>query len=424
MPGGKSDSGTKEERNSVISRIQYAGSVASLRILLPLICASCTSLTGPGTIFAQPRPRTHFSLPASFADDTNLDAAVCIDAPDSDETVVPVLVAMANSSQTAWTVDASQISARAKLDGRKWLPIPPEEAARMAPVSQMDGLAALIERAGIFATYGAGLGASGGALAADAKGEDVSNGFQLGAAWGAVAGLVGGLIFEYTRLTYSTESKVAGDANEKMKFLALKDRSILYTGYSAVGYLYYSSDIREVGASSQQAKITIPFVRGDPSKDWTSPPTYKFPLEKGTCERLDEICQNLKDSDRTGSRYKECTQKLKHCQSDNFDEPTAAPIAPRRYLEFDLSPVVCNCTFVVSSCDRSSITNQSADSMHCVSIPSSRHDDEHACDGIEGGLYIPAATELYETSNVWQKNHFWPRLPVLHASPRNSTASY
>jgi hypothetical protein len=159
----------------------------------------------------------------------------------------------------------------------------------MSPIPLLDGISDELVQAGFFATYFAGVGAAGGAFAANAKGEDVTSGFTLGASWGAVVGAVVGSIYEFARLTYPSESKEAGDANEKMKFLALKDRSILYTDYSAVGYVYFPAS--EKNEDKPVLSVSIPIVRGDPSKDWITGPNYApqetidVNCKSGKCER-------------------------------------------------------------------------------------------------------------------------------------------
>jgi hypothetical protein len=113
--------------------------------------------------------------------------------------------------------------------------------------------------------------------------------------WCLLVGAVVGSAYEFLRLTYAKESLEAGDANEKMKFLALKDRSIIYTGYSAIGYVYFQG--RERGDTLTDLTMTIPFVRGDPSKDWMIPPNYTFTdpttvdpaCVSGKCERYKQV---------------------------------------------------------------------------------------------------------------------------------------
>jgi hypothetical protein len=164
---------------------------------------------------------------------------------------------MASRSSTAWTVGATQISAcefslSRRPEGKSvagcvdiapsLLTISPEEAAGMPPIPLKEGFTDGVTQAALFASYFAGVGAAGGAFAANAKGQDASNGFALGAACGAVIGVAASVLYELVRLGLPPESKEAGDANEKIKFLALRDRSILYSGYSSVGYVYFTSD--------------------------------------------------------------------------------------------------------------------------------------------------------------------------------------
>jgi hypothetical protein len=266
--------------------VKFVAMIAGEILLLSLF-TSCSVLQA---IFKSPSPpKAYLSLPS--APPEGVQVAACSDRTKHD-IVVPVFVAISNGSQTAWTVDASQISAvNPDTPDQKWLPIPPEEAARMSPVSWMDGIGATIDRAGIFATYGAGLGAAGGAFYSHENDEDVSNGFQIGAAYGALAGLGLGILYEIARLTLSYETKEAGDANEKMKFLALKDRSILYSNYFAVGYVYFSRNIRD--STDSHSSIVIPLIRGDPSKDWVTAPTYLFPEhpDEEKCKDLNKECQ-------------------------------------------------------------------------------------------------------------------------------------
>ena len=204
-----------------------------------------------------------------------MQGAVCIDEPsDPSNPILPVLVGLVNDTQFAWTVDSSQISSRQWLSqqsSQQWLPIPPEEAARESPVTKLDAAATIADKIGAFGAYGAALGAAGGAFTAGAKGDSIDNGFDLGASFGAVALGGVGAIAEYIRLTRSYETNEAGELNEKMKILALKDKNILYSGYSVIGYVYFPRQIRP--SSNIHANITIRFVRGDPSKDWI-PPSY------------------------------------------------------------------------------------------------------------------------------------------------------
>jgi hypothetical protein len=382
------------------SGAKHLGTIAISEILLLSFCGSCSIFQ------SEPPPRAYFALPAARRTQI-VQLAACTDSTSSDDTVVPVLVAIANGSQTAWTVDASQISAAIADDAgqgsvftaeepkQKWLPIPPEEAARMAPVSITDGWAALFDRAGIVATYFAGLGAAGGAFAANEKGESVDNGFDLGAAWGAVIGGVVGTGFEYFRLTYSHETKEAGDANEKMKFLALRDRTTLYTDYSALGYVYFLPNVKEGADSTHKTEVTIPLVRGDPSKDWVSPPTYNFPDHPGEaeCERRRVECEN-----KPASSKDECRKDAKDCE-----EKGLPPVSSDRYGEFDQSPVVCDCKVELSACD-----NTMKDSVVVCSAAGGRGADSCTKTKIDNGIFILDATHKLGTSTVWRKNHLLP----------------
>jgi hypothetical protein len=259
------------------------------------------------------------------------------------------MVMIANPTQTAWTVDASQISAWT-VDASKILPaenaqelelpIPHEEAARMSPMPWFDGVDEVIDRAGVFATYGAGIGAAGGAIAAEAKGEGIDNGFQLGAGYGGVVGLVAGAIVEDLRISLSRETKEAGDANEKMKFLALKDKSILYSGYVTLGYVYFVQPTKELKS------VRILLTRGDPSKDWTIAPSNEL-------FQTSDYCSNASHSNE------ECCKKRELCKRIPKNE---------RWPEFDLSPVVCECPVDLHRC------NTSQNQVACHALGGGRSD--------------------------------------------------
>ncbi len=197
---------------------------AASRILctsfLMVICGSCCYLN-------EFSPKAYLSIPnfatEEYASGTHVQVAVCSDAPPGQE-INPVFVMLSNRSINAWTVDASQVSAcQGTCAGNSaiWLSIPPDEAARIAPIPTLEGAAAVAEAAGLSATYVGATAAAGGAFAAYAKANDISNGFSLGVSYGAIVGAVAGVAYELVRLRYSYETKEAGDANEKMKFLAL-----------------------------------------------------------------------------------------------------------------------------------------------------------------------------------------------------------
>jgi hypothetical protein len=272
----------------------------------------------------------------------------------------------------------------------------------MSPVSWMDGWAALIDRAGTFATYGAGLGAAGGALAANAKANSVDNGFELGAAYGALAGLVGGFIFEDLRLSFSPETKEAGDANEKMKFLALKDKSILYTHYSTAGYVYFSPMIKRTSDWVGILKVTIPLVRGDPSKDWASPMTNAFPKHPG---RVSECAQRRVECEMKFPSNSDKVQCAK--DEDDCNEKGLPPKAPDRYEEFDLSPVVCACTVYLSPC------NLAKNDAFICTVAGPQRVPHDPCASITNGISLPEATDAPDTSPVWKKCHSFPDLTCL-----------
>ncbi len=245
-----------------------------IRVLIfACLCTGCSSLS---SLFYEPPPKTYLAVRTANVNTSEMLGAVCIDEPsDRSNPILPVLVGLVNDTQTAWTVDSSQISSQQWLSQqslRQWFPIPPDEAAREAPVTKLDAAAAIADKIGVFAAYGAALGAAGGAFTARAKGDEIDNGFDLGASFGAVALGGVGAIVEYLRLTRSYETNEAGEMNEKMKILALKDKNILYSGYSTIGYVYFPRRVRPF--SGVQANITIRFVRGDPSKDWL-PPSYE-----------------------------------------------------------------------------------------------------------------------------------------------------
>ena len=202
-------------------------------------------LTGCDLFEAEPPPLGVYHIPAMPPAGT-LQVAACSDSAgkNPDDPIAPVLIAIANGSQTAWTIDASQISvADAEKNAGKWLPIPAEEAARMAYVNGTDKWALIINRGADFAAFGAGLGAAGGVFAAQARNDAIDNGFELGAAYGAVIGGVAGMAFEYWRLNSAYETEEAGEANEKMKLLALQDQSTLYSNDAKIGYVYFSGDV-------------------------------------------------------------------------------------------------------------------------------------------------------------------------------------
>jgi len=260
--------------------------------------------------------------------------------------VLPILVTIASRSSTAWTIDAAQIHACKfslvpRSDGKSVtgcdigapsrLSLPPEEAARMSPIPLMEGVADGFTQAALFATYFASIGAAGGAFAASGKGGDVSNGFTLGASYGAVIGAAASILYEIVRLGLPPESKAAGDANEKMKFLALRDRSILYSGYLSVGYVYFKSD-----ETQGPLAIVIPFVRGDPSKDWVTGPNYTlghkntptYQVIKGYSKQKHVVSQLNVATENTDKVDLDCLTGKGKCE---------------RHTQVDESPIVCEC---------------------------------------------------------------------------------
>jgi hypothetical protein len=241
------------------------------------------------------------------------------------------------------------------------LAILPDEAARMAPIPLWEGIGDEFEQAGFFATYLGAVGAAGGAFAASAKNEDVSNGFALGASYGAVAGAVVGSLYEFFRLTFAKESQEAGDANEKMKFLALSPRSSIYTGYSAVGYVYFQGGER--GDTRTNLTITIPFVRGDPSKDWIVPNNYTL-----------------------------APQDFINCSSGRCE----------RYKQADESPVVCECKIRLSSTNTCKLPGQK-NKVSCTPID---RQDSGACSEINDDFFLGGGGDGLSTSPVWPKRPF------------------
>jgi hypothetical protein len=167
-----------------------------------------------------------------------------------------------------------------------------------------------------------------------------------------------------------------------MNFLALKDRSILYSGYSSVGYIYFPQYI-----NAGEAKLTVPFVRGDPSKDWVSPPTYEFPAH---------------------SEVKLCKNKM-GCGDKQFNErweATKAPASPDRYQEFDLSPIVCECTISLGECNpRKNNTRAEEGPKYFLCKAVGGRLDEKACATI-GSDVQPAVDNEEPTSDVWPKFDF------------------
>jgi hypothetical protein len=355
----------------------------SFVIFLVLIANGCG-------LFNEPPPKAYFSLTAQAQEAPggqlhphSVQVSVCSDSL-SDREVIPVLVMISSRSSTAWTVDAGQISACSSpvgdpnptCDSPIQLAILPDEAARLAPIPLWEGIGDELAQAGFFATYLAAVGAAGGAFAASAKNEDVSNGFALGASYGAVAGAVVGSFYEFFRLTFAKESQEAGDANEKMKFLALSPRSSIYTGYSAVGYVYFQG--RERGDTPTDLTITILFVRGDPSKDWIIPPNYTF---------TDPTMVDLA------------------CASGKCE----------RYKQADESPVVCKCQMKLSSTNtctldgkkRMSSTVRTPPPTNNISCtPIDGRQDSGSCSEIHDDFFLGGGGDGLPTSPVWQKRPF------------------
>jgi hypothetical protein len=347
-----------------------------LRLADRLFYIAIVLAVGGCSLCAEPPPKAYFSW-SSPSRNPAFDAhpvQVSICSSDSlGSEMTPVLVTMASRSATAWTVDASQVSVCSDTcsgQADAWLSVPPAEAARMAPVSFDDALGDIITQGGVFAAYSAGIGAAGGAFAANAKGEDVSNGFSLGAAYGAVIGGVAGMIYEYLRLTYAHESKDAGAANEKMMFLALQSRSILYTGYTSIGYVYFAKNLH--GRSQGPFKINIPFVRGDPSKDWAPPNNFSFPQH-----------------------------------TDKDGKNPVAP-GPERFKEIDVSPVVCECQIPLHRCDVRSVTKPECKQIKPTASKSEFSIDEGICNSEFGSDFPsnPASGQVQNspTQSVWRRN--------------------
>jgi hypothetical protein len=350
-------------------------------IVLVLITNGCS-------LFNEPPPKAYFSLtaqakvePGSEFHPHAVQVSACSDSL-SDREVIPVLVMISSRSPTVWTVDAGQISAcSSPADNPNQMCLPtqlailPDEAARMAPIPLSEGIGDELAQAGFFATYLAAVGAAGGAFAASAKSEDVSNGFTLGASYGAVAGAVVGFFYELFRLTYAKESKEAGDANEKMKFLALNSRSIIYTGYSAVGYVYFQGT--EIGDTARDLTITIPFIRGDPSKDWIVPNNYTL-----TDQRVDPQCG--------GS-----------AAGPGGSHPAVPSGNCERYKQADESPVVCECKMKLSSTNTCKL-NGKKNNVSCTPIG---RQDSGSCSEINDDFFLGGVDDGLPTSPVWPKRH-------------------
>jgi hypothetical protein len=346
--------------------MKYLGVCYVQYFALILLCTGCSELPPRARLSLAPGARS------SAAFETHpMQVSVCDDSF-SPQGVAPILLMMSNHSITAWTVDAGQISVCRGHAGRcydgspSWLPLPADEAARMSPIPLSEGMGEIIEEGGLVATYLAGIGAAGGAFAAYAKGQDESNGFSLGASFGAIIGGFAGSMFEWARLSFVHESKDAGDANEKMKFLALNDRSVLYTDYTSVGYVYFPGQMKH--DSADEFTITIPFVRGDPSKDWVTPPNYRFPAE---------------------------------------------PVYPERYLEVDESPLVCECRIQLPSANCDELFSQGKmmprllQRVPLCEAAGHRVDTRNSCGEIASDGVLEAAGGGPATSMMLPKWH-WP----------------
>jgi hypothetical protein len=345
-----------------------------LRLADRLFYIAIVLAAGGCSLFAEPPPKAYFSW-SSPSRNPAFDAhPVQVSACSGDSLgpeMTPVLVTIGSRSATAWTVDSSQVSAcSGTCSGQAdaWSSVIPTEAARMAPVSVDDALGDIITQGGVFAAYSAGIGAAGGAFAANAKGEDVSSGFSLGAAYGAVIGGVAGMVYEYLRLTYAHESKDAGDANQKMTFLALQSRSILYTGYTSVGYVYFAKNLDD--RSQGPFKINIPFVRGDPSKDWAPPNNFNFP---------------------------------QHTDGKNPVAP-----GPERFKEIDVSPVVCECQIPLYRCDEGSVTKPACKQIEPTAPKNEFSIDEGICNSEFGTDFSsnPSSGQVQNspTQSVWRRD--------------------
>lgn len=362
-----SQNGIPEQR----SVIEQSGKLFGCTLLLLSLLASCSWLENE----PPPTGYFHMPMPASPPDNQPVQVAACrkSDTYDANDPIVPVLVAVANGSQTAWTLDAEQISAGDQKIGGKWLPIPPEEGARMALVRGPEKGALILDRMADFATFGAGLGAAGGAFAARAKGDDASNGFALGAGYGAVIGGILGFAWETWRLDSAYETKEAGDANEKMKFLALKDKSILYSNDAAIGYVYFAQNITNKGTVTP--RITIPLIRGDPSKDWIAPPTYDF------SEKCEDLAECKSEARATCTYPEKCKNLLKECEKPGTNcikKPTPEP--PDRYEAIDLSPIVCECSVELAKC------NEAQNRIECFAA--AKRDDHGSCESISNQIFV------------------------------------
>jgi hypothetical protein len=146
-------------------------------------------------LFPEVRPKGYFSI-SSMPSSNHLLLNACV-TPYWPGQVTPLLVEISNRSNTAWTLDASQISvARASQaapttssGSKQWLPIPPDDAAQMSPVPWRDALASIIDRAGSFGANFAAIGAAGGALHAVVDNQNISDEAQIGAGAGFGLGI-------------------------------------------------------------------------------------------------------------------------------------------------------------------------------------------------------------------------------------------
>jgi hypothetical protein len=255
------------------------------------------------------------------------------------------------------------------------LSLPPEEAARMTPIPGMEALADGFTQASLFATYFAGIGAAGGAFAASSKGGDVSNGFTLGASYGAVIGAAASVLYEFVRLGLPAESKAAGDANEKMKFLALRDRSVLYSGYSSVGYVYFDNH-----ANPEPLAIVIPFVRGDPSKDWITGPNYA--LGHKDAPKYQIVDEHGREK-YVVSQFNDPTKSSNKVDTDKVDLDCLTGKC-ERHVQVDESPIVCECYLELSP-DSACDSKVKRTPVYCE--PLDRH-AFHSCQDIGNDMFV------------------------------------
>jgi hypothetical protein len=187
----------------------------------------------------------------------------------------------------------------------------------------------------------------------------------------SVLGSLSEAVFEYLSLAASYETKEAGEANEKMVSLALKDKNILYTDYSALGYVYLPPDVevRNPETNTEGDDVIVRLIRGDPSKDWVSPPTYQFPYHD-TCKQEGEQCLTKRKPKSV------CDKVVSDCEK---------PAPTYRYEDFDLSPIVCKCKMKLSACSMPKAADPLQ--LHCEAAGDNPLNDD-SCNTIDKNTFI------------------------------------